>query len=402
MNKPFSKAAPDKRAGFLRRQRPQPKRQTDTSKPLPQVMPPLKVTSLEDERRDIHLGDALFNKSSRPVNASRPPMMNLVYPPLKEAELTVQRKPTSNYKTVMSKTATLYGKLVGKAASGHKGEDDQEQADQPVSSPLPRSVYVNPRMVMPQPESRKAPRKQMNIGWRLLSLVLAGAMGYAIFFMWTSPLFKMNTPSVTGNARVASEDFLKVINVDGKHSFAIVPSEIKNTLLNTFPELVSANLDYHFPNQMSLIVSEREPVLIWKQGGQTVWIDLFGIPMNPRGDPGNWYVVTAEGNAISPVAIDPINKPGEYKPVVGTDLILMILNLANMTPAGTSIAYDSRYGMGWNDPAGWKVFFGFNTAGFESKLAQYEGIVTNLNDQGIQPRIISVQYPYAPFYRLEQ
>ena len=96
------------------------------------------------------------------------------------------------------------------------------------------------------------------------------------------------------------------------------------------------------------------------------------------------------------------NHPGQYKPIADPELILTILNLANMTPAGTSIAYDPRYGLGWVDPKGWKVYFGFNMVGLDSKLAQYAGIVTNLSNQGIQPKIISIQYPYAPFYRLEQ
>ncbi|MBN2256511.1 MAG: hypothetical protein JW704_01650 [Anaerolineaceae bacterium] len=401
MKNPFSKTTPHRRSEFLRVQHTPSKCQDGNSNPLPQVMPPLKLISLEDERRDNNLVDALFNKPAKTVNPSRPSMMNLVYPPLKETDLTVPSKNPGSRTSLKSAQAALYGKLVGSITGNSKSTSDLQTPDQETTVPVPRSVYVNPRMVVPEPEKRRISLKQMHIGWRLLSLVLASGLGYVIFFMYTSPVFKMVTPVIAGNVRVASEEFVKVMDVDGKHSFEIMPSELQKSLQNTFPELVSVDLDFKFPNQMSLRVSEREPVLIWKQGGQTVWIDLFGIPMNPRGEAGNWFVVTAEGEAVNPAVIDPQNNPGVYRAVADPELILMILNLANLTPAGTSIAYDPRYGLGWNDPAGWKVFFGFNTVGFESKLAQYESIVAKLNDQNIQPRIISVQYPYAPFYRLE-
>ena len=401
MKKPSRQAAPDKRAEFLRRQRTQSKGQVEFSNPLPQVMPPMKVMALEDERRDGNLADTLFKKTSRSVKTTRPPMMNLVYPPLKESELTIPGKTPGAHNNGKAAQPGLHGKRTGRIGGKPVDGVDDGLTDQPAPTPLSRSVYVNSGMVMPQPEKHRKSLKQMNLAWRALSLVLAGALGYAVYFMWTSPMFKMLTPVISGNNRVASEEFVKVMGVDGQHSFSIIPAEIQNRLLNTFPELENVDVSFGFPNQMSLSVKEREPVLIWKQGGSTVWIDLFGIPMSPRGQAGNWFVVTAEGSAVGPQVIDPVNQPGVYKPLADPDLILMILNLANLTPAGTTIAYDPRYGLGWNDPAGWKVYFGFNTAGFESKLAQYEGIVINLNNQGIQPKIISVQYPYAPFYRLE-
>ena len=96
--------------------------------------------------------------------------------------------------------------------------------------------------------------------------------------------------------------------IEGKPAFPVVPSEIRTAILNTFPELESLpTWHFPFPNKVSLQVKEREPVLIWKQGGQTVWIDLFGIPMLPRGQAGNWYMVTAEGAAVGPGS----HRPGQ-------------------------------------------------------------------------------------------
>jgi hypothetical protein len=402
MKNPFSRDSHDQRVEYLRGHRPISGRATAKPASLPHVMPPLKVTSLEEDRRNNGRSNGLFNQQLHAATATRTPMMNLVYPPLREADLRVNNLPESKHRREVPQPIAGISRLVNKVFSNRKHVDTQKATEQTQAAAMPRTMYINPRLVIHQPEIRKRSLRGLQLGWRLLSLALAAALSYGIYFMWTSPYFKVTTPSVTGNVRVESAEFISTMAVEGKPAFMIVPSEVKTTLLNTFPELVSLKLEFIFPNKVSLEVMEREPVLIWKQGGQTVWIDLFGIPMMPRGQAGDWFVVTAEGGAVGPVAVDPVNHPGEYKPVVGTDLILTILNLGNMTPSGTTIAYDPRYGLGWVDPKGWKVYFGFNTTGLDSKLAQYAGIVANLDRQGIQPKIISVQYPYAPFYRLEQ
>jgi hypothetical protein len=401
MRKPFSRENSEQRSEFLRGQRSRSSRVPAKPAQLPQVMPSMHVATLEEDRRS-NRATSLFNPPVRTAGSPRPPMMNLVYPPLREADLRDNTKIEIKHHRETPEPVVKIRKLAGRVVSFHKRGRAHPEAKQAQAAVMPRMVYANPHLIIRQTESHKRSLKVANLGWRLLSLVLAGVLSYGIYFMWTSPHFKVVTPLVTGNVRVESEEFIRIMALEGKQAFSIVPSEIRSTLLNTFPEVESLNLDFTFPNQVNLTVKEREPVLIWRQGGQTVWVDLFGIPMLPRGTAGNWYLVTAEGGAVAPEPVDPVNQPGQYKPVTSTDLILAILNLGNMTPSGTSIAYDARYGLGWVDPKGWKVYFGFNTENLDSKLAQYAGIVTNLDRQGIQPKIISVQYPYAPFYRLEQ
>lgn len=399
MKKWFRKDTTGNRADSLRGTRIRDSRAAKKPVEFPQVMPPLPVISLDEADRSNSLSDALFKRSTRTMSAQRPSMVQLVYPPIRGA--TPSAFPAPEGETGQHTPVTpneLFRKLTNKPSSQVKAEPESMQT----AANQPSAVYLTPRQYVPRPVKAKRSLRELRLGWRLLSLLLACAMSYAIYVVWTAPTFKMLAPTISGNVRVASEEFINNLAVEGIPSFMLVPDQLRNNVLNTFPEVVSADLEFQFPNKLHLNIIEREPVLIWKQGGQTYWIDLFGIPMLPRGQAGNWYVVTASGNATGPVPIDPVNHPGEYQPVADPGLILTILTLGNLTPAGTTIAYDPRYGLGWNDPEGWKVFFGFNTENFDSKLAQYAGIVTNLNAQGIQPAIISVQYPYAPFYRLEQ
>ncbi len=66
----------------------------------------------------------------------------------------------------------------------------------------------------------------------------------------------------------------------------------------------------------------------------------------------------------------------------------------------TTVEYDPKYGLGWPDSRGWKVFFGTNVSDMPLKLQVYKSLVDSLAQKGIQPAFISVQYANAPYYRM--
>ena len=180
---------------------------------------------------------------------SRPPMMNLVYPPLKESDLREAQKTAVKRRRQAPEPFAALNALAGKVIAARKANNTEKPAEKPEVEATSNSVYINRRMVIQQPRTRKISLKGMNLGWRLLSLVLAGVLSYGIYFMWTSPSFKVASPVVTGNVRVSSAEFINAMAVEGKPVFTVVPSEVHATLLNTFPELVSADLHFTFPNR---------------------------------------------------------------------------------------------------------------------------------------------------------
>jgi hypothetical protein len=60
---------------------------------------------------------------------------------------------------------------------------------------------------------------------------------------------------------------------------------------------------------------------------------------------------------------------------------------------------DPQYGMGWQDPRGWTVYFGQNAKDILMKKVVYKTILDTLTLQGVQPSLISVEYLNAPFYK---
>jgi len=64
-----------------------------------------------------------------------------------------------------------------------------------------------------------------------------------------------------------------------------------------------------------------------------------------------------------------------------------------------SMIFDPVYGMGWQDPRGWTVYFGQDSQDIPMKTVVYNAIVDTLTQQGVQPSLISVEYLNAPFYK---
>jgi cell division protein FtsQ len=84
------------------------------------------------------------------------------------------------------------------------------------------------------------------------------------------------------------------------------------------------------------------------------------------------------------------------------ELVDSIIALGAKMPAETILVFDSEHGLGWNDPHGWEVFFGAEDQDMEMKLIVYQALVERLQNEGIQPALISVEYVHAPYYRMER
>jgi hypothetical protein len=176
--------------------------------------------------------------------------------------------------------------------------------------------------------------------------------------------------------------------------------------------------------EMILSVKERTPLLAWQREDTVMWIDQAGVAFPPRGEAGvDLIYVQAEGDPPGIVVPEADPKEGESEaaattattqapqnqkrnpvpgePYITTALVEAIQGLNEIRPSGAPVAYHPRYGLGWNDPQGWKVYFGQEVIDMEEKLNAYQAIVAQVVEKGVHPTLISVEFLHAPFYRLE-
>ncbi len=235
------------------------------------------------------------------------------------------------------------------------------------------------------------------LGPRWISAGLTVLLTMVLFSMWTANTFIVSGAQLSGNKRLSIADVSSALGVVGQPIFKAIPSQIESNLRMAFPDLERVSVQVGFPNHIYVNVVERTPLLVWSQGGNITWIDADGVAFTPRGNVPGLVPVASTGN--------PPKLPGDPtqsiydQPFIDPTMVQAILTLHPSVPAGSPMVYDPTYGMGWQDPHGWSVYFGQNIQDIPMKVKVYQSIVDTITKQGIQPTLISVEYLDAPFYK---
>ncbi len=254
--------------------------------------------------------------------------------------------------------------------------------------------------VAPDARLRGISLPRPRLGPRLFSFFVAALLGAALYFAFNLPQFRVAEAQVTGSQLISPAEINSVLNVAGQPIFLLVPGELETRLRLNYPELVFVDVSVTLPNVVSVQVYERKPVIRWEQGGGYTWISEDGVAFRPRGEVSGLVSVVAlsapptEGN-VSPDPLTPA-------PFISHEMVQAIAGLAGHVPPGMTILYDASFGLGWNDPRGWRVYFGTKASDVELKVRVYEAMVNSLTQRGIRPALINVTYPTAPYYRMSQ
>jgi cell division septal protein FtsQ len=236
------------------------------------------------------------------------------------------------------------------------------------------------------------------VGPRLFSFLIVALLGAVLYFAFNLPQFRVREAQVTGNQVLSAAEINSALNITGQPVFLLVPSDLETRLRLNYPELSAVYVSVALPNIVSVHVFERKPVIRWEQGGGYTWISEDGVAFRPRGEVVGLISVNAlsapptDGN----VSTDPLTPA----PFISSEMVQAIEGLAGHVPPGMTILYDASFGLGWNDPRGWRVYFGTKASDVELKMRVYEAMVNSLSQRGIRPALINVTYPTAPYYRM--
>ena len=254
--------------------------------------------------------------------------------------------------------------------------------------------------VAPDAEIRGISIARPHLGRRMFSFVVVALLGTALYLAFNLPQLQVTQAEVIGNQMLTPAEINTSLNIAGKPAFLLIPSDLEKQLRLSYPELLSAKVDITLPNTVSVQVTERKPVIRWQQGDGFTWVSEDGIAFRPHGDVAGLIPVMAlsapptEGN----VSADPLTPA----PFISAELVQALKGLAGHVPQGVPILYDTASGFGWSDPRGWRVYFGTSARDIELKVRVYESMVTSLTQRGIQPALINVTYPAAPYYRMSE
>jgi len=295
-------------------------------------------------------------------------------------------------------------------------------ASRPVSRSAPRSVSAAPRLVpagtprsrrynaaFSRPASRGAqvilPQislPQVTFGPRWVSFLLLTVFLAGLYLMLNSDPFIVRHAAISGAQRLSAAEIDSVLGVINQPAALLNPAQVEYNVRSVFPEISAVWVEISLPAEVKITVEERLPLVAWLQEGQTLWVDSSGYAFPPRGEDLSLTSVQASGAPPAP-ALSPEEAaaPGA-KPFLPVELAQEIAALSPILPEGAVLVYDPRYGLGWNDPRGWQVFFGNSNGDLALKLSVYQALEQRLAQQEVQPALISVAYPAAPYYRLKE
>ena len=235
------------------------------------------------------------------------------------------------------------------------------------------------------------------LGPRWISGGLTLLLVVLLYTMSTANIFIVSAADVSGNQRLNAADVSSALGVTGQPIFKAIPSQIETNLRTAFPDLAGVSVRVGLPNHVYVSVIERTPVLVWSQDNKITWIDSNGVSFMPRGNVPGLIPIASNGNPPQVVG-DPKQSVYEH-PFISPAMVQAIMTLHPQVPAGSPMVYDPKYGMGWQDPRGWSVYFGQNTQDIPMKQKVYQAMLDTITKQGIQPTLISVEYLDAPFYK---
>lgn len=262
----------------------------------------------------------------------------------------------------------------------------------------------------PGSELRLPALPQLRLTWRVLSGIIAIAMLGILYLMSASDAFAVSQVNLTGGIRVPADEISQKLNLTGENLINLIPSEIETRILEHFSDIKSAEVSISMPNEINIVVQERIPALLWLIDEEIAyWIDQDGFAFDVRGEATLPIRVYANGEPPHPIgwaqteviAASEAGQPAKETPLVDPAFILAVQKLNGIKPAESQMLYLEKYGLGWVDPHGWRVYFGKSAKDIDMKLLEYASIVDAILERNLQPHLISLEFLHAPYYRLE-
>jgi cell division septal protein FtsQ len=259
---------------------------------------------------------------------------------------------------------------------------------------------VDVTLNVPGAEMRLPSLPQISLDLRMLSALLTASLAFLLYYFWNSSTFRVDAAEIVGLQRLNSRDVNTVLNVSGEAVFALDPQMIIQQAKEAFPEFSTISVEIALPRSVVVTVEERVPILTWRQDGRTVLVDAKGVSFPMRDMAGAAPALVVDAFSAPPMqqlseTADPAQM--QFMPV---EMVSAILSMSAQAPKGTPLIYDAKHGLGWKDKT-WEVYFG-DMRDMDMKLRIYRAMVKQFERDGVQPELISVEFPHAPYYRLER
>jgi cell division protein FtsQ len=244
-----------------------------------------------------------------------------------------------------------------------------------------------------RPAERVRPSGVIWISWRWVSGIMTALLILVLYGLFAIDAFYVSSIGVSGVNYLAKEDIFRFTGVADKHIFWIDPDEVREQLESN-NNIAAADVRVSWGEQtVQIIIQERDPVLIWEQDTERVWVDINGIVMYQREDRPDLLRIVYDSRATDPES--PPESLGAYSRI-DKEIVHGALLLRSRLPHIDVLLYDPLKGLGWRDPRGWTAWFGIGD-NMAMKALVYEATIAKCGDE-VQFNEIDVADPDFPLF----
>ncbi len=233
---------------------------------------------------------------------------------------------------------------------------------------------------------QQAVRGRFTIPWRLVSGRLVMPLLRVLALLFSSDAFYVHSIAVGGLKYMSSNEIFTLTNVTNMQIFWVDPDQVRADILKS-PTIAETQVRIGWPpNMVQILITEREPALVWEQAGTATWIDLQGRVMRQRENRPDLLRVSVDSSVS-----------GSVGTTISADIVTGAVQLQSLLPGANVLRYHPDKGLGYNDQRGWEAWMGTGSD-MSEKVHIYNAIVNSLQANNTVPNEINVADPDAPFY----
>jgi cell division septal protein FtsQ len=200
-------------------------------------------------------------------------------------------------------------------------------------------------------------------------------------------IFYIYRADVVGTVRLSPDEVFWASELPGLHILWVNGDAVEAQILAALPSLESADVVCKLPSNCTITVVERQPRMMWSDGGQLWGVDANGVIFPSE------VAVTEAWVVRGPL---PTDEEGLLMEPARVALAELWASGVAMSP---ELSYMPTRGFVITDERGWRVIVGQGT-GMGERLRALEIVAAHLEAQQITPEFVDVRFPEAPYYSL--
>ncbi len=197
-------------------------------------------------------------------------------------------------------------------------------------------------------------------------LAVIGITG--LFFLFTDPHFTIVAPQVEGLQSLDTAQVLRTARLDQANVFTLDVDQVA-ARLQLLPRVKRARVRLGLPNRALILITERDPVLLYVREGE-----LWGVD-----EEGHLFSLGDDIRTDLPALLDDDASASDGH-TMDVRLVQAVVQLHQKAPDLKEFRYRRKYGLYFLSPEGWRVYLG-DARQMEAKLARWEAMHQQLLQQ---------------------